>query len=91
MISKIIISIAVLIGAIPFGYYIAARARDELLQGRKWFVFLMIISFVGGIFLFAIEQFAGAFGFCFILLATLVSYWKSFDKKFVRKAFKSTR
>ncbi len=44
------IEIIILLLAFPIGYLISWMAREELVQGKKWFKILIAISFFVGIF-----------------------------------------
>ena len=70
---------------IPVGYLIAYLARDELVQGRRWFYILTAggISF-GGIF-WLIGQKASSLTAFFTAIVAFISLIKSKDKKFVKK------
>ncbi len=96
---QIILSVVVLLLAIPVGYLIAWLARDELVQGRKWFKLLIgagvIISIIGMI-LFLAGNLAGkndinrvfitaAMTGAFIVIVSAVSLIKSWDKKWVNR------
>jgi len=79
------LEIIVLVLAIPVGYLISWLCKDELIQGRKWFKILIIagvIGFFGG-FLYGKNEIGWTFGF--IAVVSFISYWKSFDKKWIKK------
>ncbi|MEI6732078.1 MAG: hypothetical protein WCK90_05380 [archaeon] len=75
----------ILILAIPVGFLVAWMARDELLQGRKWFIAICWVSAVLAIIFLFLKNQVYAFSLGFIFIVSLVSYWKSFDKKWTKK------
>ncbi len=83
-----ILVFALVVLSVPVGFLIAWLARDELVQGRKWFRILVILSIISGISLFLFDAVAAALTCTFIALVSLVSYWKSFDMQWIRKGFK---
>ena len=72
--------------SIPVGYLIAWLARDELIIGRKWFKILMLISVIGIIAAYIFKEKVILFSFLFILIVSFISFRKSKDKKWTRKA-----
>ena len=83
MIIQITIS---LILAALLGFWVSNCSRDELLIGRKWFVFITIISSTAAIVSFITvggSKEGIAFGFSWIIVGIIsyISYIKSFDKK----------
>lgn len=77
--------IILLIAAIPVGFLIAYLANDELVQGRKWFRAIILLS------LLAIAASATATNIpilltsIFALIVATISYWKSFDKLWTKR------
>lgn len=80
-----IFEIILLILAIPAGYLIALLARDELVDGRKWFMALLVVSVLStAIFLFTrFKEISWTSGFVSIL--ALVSFIKSRDKRWCKR------
>ena len=80
-----LIEFVILLLAIPVGYLIVWMARDELVQGRKWFVSIIIASIVLGLgaCLFGVQEIGWALGF--IAIVSLISFLKSSDKKWVKR------
>ncbi|PJA69666.1 hypothetical protein CO155_03685 [Candidatus Pacearchaeota archaeon CG_4_9_14_3_um_filter_35_19] len=74
--------------AIPVGFLIAYLARDELESGRKWFKTLIIISVLGIVGFWLIDESEISWTFGFIFITTLVSLLKSSDKKWIKGKFK---
>ena len=76
--------IIILLLAIPVGFWIAWLARDELVQGKKWFRILIIASILGIIWfwLTGLDHISWASGF--ILIVSFISLIKSEDKKWVK-------
>ncbi len=78
-------SLILLVLAIPVGLLIANMCKDELIDGRKWFVVLFIVSVLLGVWFFLIGNNVVGYTLIFIAIKSLVSYVKSFDKKWTRK------
>ena len=70
--------------SIPAGYGLAWLARDELVQGRKWFVVICLICSILAIFSFFVQQIAMGFSLISIGIVAYISYKKSFDKRFTK-------
>ena len=85
---NLILTLILLVLSIPIGFLIAYMARDELVEGKKWFITLTLLSLIIGIFFLILQSYAGALACFFIFIVSLISYRKSFDKKWVKKAFK---
>lgn len=79
------IELIVLLLAIPVGLLVAYMARDELVDGRKWFTYIFIIGFLAGMWFFLIGKNIEMYSSFFISIISIVSYIKSFDKKWTRK------
>lgn len=80
-----IMSLILLILAIPVGLLIACMCKDELVDGRKWFVVLFIVGVIFGLWFFLIDNNVVGYTLIFISIISLVSYIKSFNKKWTRK------
>ena len=80
-----VLNIILLILAVPIGFFIAYLARDELLAGRIYFRVLIILSILGiiGFWIYGNPVIALTFGF--IGIVALVSFVKSYDKKWTKK------
>ena len=74
--------------AFPLGFAIAYLARDELIAGRKWFLALMAVSLIFGVYFAYLGNYPVSISLAFIFIVTLVSFIKSKDKKFTGKKFK---
>lgn len=83
-----VLEIIGLVLAIPVGYLIAWLAKDELIAGRKWFVALIVLSIVVGIFFYfsGLRHISWTSGFVFIV--SFISLMKSGDKKWTKKKLK---
>jgi hypothetical protein len=71
----------------PAGYLLAWLARDELVAGRRWFLFLSAVSFLAAIVIVFIEfslKFVIILSLFFIIIISQVAVWKSYDKRWVR-------
>ena len=77
--------IIVLLLAIPVGFLIAWMARDELIEGKRYFRFLIIFSILGVIGGWLYGRSVEALTFGFIGIVSLVSFIKSEDKKWTKK------
>ncbi|MCH7568814.1 MAG: hypothetical protein IIA87_05320 [Nanoarchaeota archaeon] len=83
--SKMMWEIIILALAVPSGFLIAWLAKDELIQGRKWFRILIISSILFGIWFYLIGQSYIVWVFGFILIVSLIGLIKSNDKKWVMR------
>ena len=80
-----IFEILIFLSSIPAGLLIAWLARDELIDGRIYFKWLIFASFLLGIaFLFLIE-YASSLTSLWITIISSVSLWKSYDKKWTKR------
>ena len=80
-----LLEILILISAFPFGYLVAWLARDELLDGRKWFIAIIVASAIAGLVLLVLGEFASALTAVFIIIFTSVALWKSHDKVWTKR------
>lgn len=80
-----ILEIVVLVLAIPVGFLVAYLANDELVAGRRFFIPIIIASLVLGVWFALAHQATPALTCAFILIMTLVSYVKCFDKNFTKR------
>jgi len=69
-ILKILIGIAVLAFGIPIGNILAKNTREELKDGRKWFVLLILLSFIGAVIALIFGEDSLLFTFLFIAIVT---------------------
>ncbi|MEK6889872.1 MAG: hypothetical protein AABW82_00345 [Nanoarchaeota archaeon] len=79
------IELIVLLLAIPVGLLVAYMARDELIDGRIWFNVLFIVGVLAGVWFFLTGKNVEGYSSLFIAIISIVSYIKSFDKKWTRK------
>ncbi len=82
-----IFEIILLILAIPVGYLLAWMARDELIDGEKWFKILFIVSIVLAGLFWVFGQGYISWTLLFIAIVALISIIKSKDKKWTKKIF----
>ncbi len=80
-----IIEIILLTLAIPVGYLISWMARDELLEGRKWFRILIIASLTLAALFWILGFIYISLTLVFIAIVSFVSLIKSRDKKWTKK------
>lgn len=67
------------------GFFIAYLSRDELIVGRKWFRVVFIVFFVLGLAYFIYGMRIEGLASFDISIVALISYIKSFDKKWTSK------
>jgi len=75
-ILKILVGIAVLILGIPIGNILAKNTCEELKNGRRWFVLLILLSLVGAIIALMFGEDSLLFTFLFIAIVTSRSLGK---------------
>jgi hypothetical protein len=80
-----IIEIIILLLGIPTGLLISYFDRDELIGGSFWFLVLALSSFIVGSWFYLTDNFIIMNSCWFIMIVSLVSYYKSKDKKWTRK------
>lgn len=82
---KLILSIVIIVLAIPVGYLLAYLCKDELVKGRKWFRHLITSSIIlsAASFFYGFPEFS--ITFLFILIVSWISYVKSVDKKWLKR------
>jgi hypothetical protein len=73
---RFILGVAVLFLGIPLGYLLAKYTPEELKPGKIWFENLIIISLIGGIIGFSLENNGIMFSFFFIAIVTSQSLIK---------------
>ena len=88
-ILQVIISIALFLSALLLGYLLAWLTREELVQGRLAFTMIMAASIVIIIALLFVSleinlKLSLVFALLFIFIASSISMWKSYDKKFTK-------
>jgi hypothetical protein len=69
-IYKLLIGIGVLILGFPIGELLAKNTKEELKDGRKWFILLIILSLIGAILNLIFRNDALLFTFLFIAIVT---------------------
>lgn len=79
------LNVILLILAIPTGFIISWYARDELIQGRRWFISLLIAGILVFIISFINDEYAILYSSAFISVISIISYAKSFDKRWTSK------
>lgn len=82
---KEIVLVAIILLSVPIGYLIAYLCRDELVVGRKWFRAIAIVSILLLIYFAIIDNYAISLTLLFISVVSIISLWKSHDKKLTRK------
>ena len=73
----------VLVLSVPVGLLVAWLCSDELVRGRKWFKIIIGVSFIIGIVAFLLSNLSVFFTSIFIIIVSLISFIKSFDKKWI--------
>ena len=71
--------------SVLIGYWLAYLCKDELVKGRKWFLYLIITFFVLFLGFLAFGFYEISLTFLLMLVVSWISYVKSKDKKFVGK------
>jgi len=84
MIFPYLLYAVILLSGIPVGYLLAWLCRDELVDGRKYFFIIAILSLILSVITFFIFI-PAALTLLFILIVSLISFWKSYDKRLVKK------
>ncbi len=67
--------------SIPAGFLVAWLAGDELVQGRRWFRIVIIVSIIGMLFGWITGFGYISWTFAFAFVVALISVIKSNDKK----------
>jgi len=65
---KLFMGIVLLILGIPIGNLLAKLTKEELKKGKEHFKFLIILSLIGAIVFFILENDAFLFSFLFIII-----------------------
>ncbi len=81
-IIKLLIGIFILLLGIPIGNFLAKQTKEELKEGRKYFVILVILGLIGGAIGLIIRNDVILFTMFFIVIVTLKSLKK--DRKLKR-------
>lgn len=79
-IFKLLIGIFVLILGFPLGTFLAKQTKEELRDGRKYFVILIILGLIGGVIGLIIGNDVLLFSMFFIAIVTLKSLEKGVKK-----------
>jgi len=80
-ILKIFIGIAALAFGIPIGNILSKNTREELKDGRRWFILLILLSLVGAVISLIFGEDSLLFTFLFIAIVTS----RSLGKRNIRK------
>ena len=80
-----LLEILILICAVPAGYLISYLTKEELVAGRKWFVAIIIISFLTGLLFFMAKNYVITWTAGFVIIATFISLIKGYDKKWTKR------
>ncbi len=75
----------ILVLAVPVGFLIAWLARDELIDGRKWFYSIVIASAFLSIVFAKLGYGYITISLTFITIVSFISLLKSRDKKWTKK------
>ncbi|MBM3232737.1 hypothetical protein FJZ18_01055 [Candidatus Pacearchaeota archaeon] len=86
---NVFLSIFLLLLSAPIGFIIAWLARDELIIGRKWFIAIILTSILSTIIFLFFDMVASLSSF-FIFIVSLISWIKSFDKRWTKKSITRT-
>ena len=81
----LILSLGLLLTAIPIGLMLAWLCKDELVLGRKWFVVIITsFSFLLLASLIFYRNFSILLSLSYMIVVTYISLHKSKNKKFVK-------
>ena len=80
-ILKIIIGIVILALGIPIGNILAKNTREELKDGRKWFILLIIVCLIGAILSLIFREDSLLFTLLFIAVVTSRSLKKGKSRR----------
>jgi len=80
---QVMLSIFILILAIPSGYLLAWLCKEELKNGRKWLKTIIIISLILSPLTYIYNKVIGL-TLLFFGIITAISFWKSYDNKFLK-------
>ncbi|MBI2629893.1 hypothetical protein HYW76_02235 [Candidatus Pacearchaeota archaeon] len=84
------IIILILLSAFPAGYFLAYLTKEEIVAGRKWFIYLSVICFISAFIaaLSSIEiklKLAVILSLFYIIIVSMISVYLSWNTKFVKK------
>lgn len=74
---KVFLDFVFLAVSIPVGLWIAKHTKEELADGKKWFVFIFIASFLLGIFYLFYGNFTWALTLFSLTIIAGVSFLKA--------------
>lgn len=79
-----IVTILLVLSALPLGYLLAWLAREELVIGRRWFQRLVLVSLVfgGGLWAYGIRE--GFTLWMFLAILAFVAYHQSYDRRWTK-------
>lgn len=81
---KVLLDIVLLLTAIPVGYFLAWLCKDEIIY-RKWMnLILYCLIIVGIVYSLIYFDINIILAFIYMIIITLVSIYKSKDKKFLK-------
>ncbi len=78
---KLIIGICVLALGIPIGNLLARATKEELKEGKRWFILLILICIIGAVFGLVYKNDVLLFTLLFIAVVTSRSLKYTFKKK----------
>ena len=84
MLKEILVA-AILVLGIPSGFLIAWLCREELVQGRAWFKIIIFLSIIIAILSFVMMNIPVSLTMIFMIIVSLISLGKSFDKKWTNR------
>lgn len=88
VIKSMIVEVVILLLGIPAGFLLAYWANDELVQGRRWFLGVVLAGAFVGVYFAFVGNFPLVWTAGFVVVVATISFWKSFDRKWIRKVFK---
>lgn len=69
--------------AVPVGYLIAYLARDELVEGRKWFKGLIVLFLIVILFSLMFGDYLIVLTSLFVIIVSWISIVKGKDRKWI--------
>jgi len=84
-ILQILLSVLLLVTAVPIGLLLAWLCKDELVDGRKWFRLIIYVSAILFLIcLFVYNSIIVLGSFVYLMILSAVALKKSYNKKFVK-------
>jgi len=79
-----LITILILVTSFPIGYLLAYLTKDELIDGRKYFIVVAIIGLILSLIFGFLGKLVIVLTLFYMVIVSLICIWKSYDAKFVK-------